>query len=180
MNYEPLRNKFLLIDTNVLIDYSKYVNFFQPFIDDLKNHEISLVIDETVKFEFLRKASSPSNRKDLEIFLEELLESDVELSIDNNIIKDATFIANMYEWKKELKIDPIDCFLAAFMKKYNSSSIIPRLYLATQNHKHYPKFLFKRIGIESIDVSQDAIHNIGIYEFDLDNFLLVEKIYNAL
>lgn len=169
MNYIPLKNKFLLIDTNVLIDFSKYGTFFEELILDLRKNGITLLIDQTVKFEFLRKTDSDKKRKELEKLLKFLDVNELGLDIEKDIIESAIEIANIYEWKKELKIELADCFLASVMRKYNTSSQ-PRLYLATQNHKHYPKSIFKRIGVETIDRAQDEIHNIGFYVFDKQGF----------
>ena len=65
------------------------------------------------------------------------------------------------------------------MKKFNEKSSKPTLYLATQNHKDFPEYFFKRVGIETIDRTRVDIHNIGFYEFDTEGFLKTEALYLA-
>ena len=178
MKYELLRDKYLLLDTNILIDCSKYPIFFKDFLLNLTTHNIALVIDQTVRFEFLRNADSPKQKKVLDDFLKSLLSvDDIGLLIDGTTVSDAIYLANIYAWKNLNKIDLADCFLASAMKKFNESAVRPRMFLATQNHKDYPDFIFKRIGIETIDVAGNSIINIGFYEFNKDSFVQAHDDY---
>lgn len=179
MNYTLLENKFLLIDTNILIDYSKYPIFFTSFIKNLRAYNVNLVVDQTVRFEFMRTANSTQKEETLKEFINFFLDKGkVELPINDATVAEAIQIANIYAWKNTQKIELADCFLASAMRKFNEGSSQPRLYLATQNHKDFPKYIFKRVGIETIDIKQENIINIGFYEFDNEAFKTVEDAYN--
>ncbi len=174
MNCELLREKFLLLDTNVLIYFLKYPPFMAALIKRLEEAGVNLVLDDLVKFEFLRGANSPNEEATLKDFLQKLFRismEEVEKSqfvITAETIKLATEIANIYSSRlKNTRIELVDCFIAGQMKKYNATKA--NLYLATVNHKDFPKLLFDRVGIETIDTDEDII-NIGFYMFNRERF----------
>jgi predicted nucleic acid-binding protein len=183
MNFEPLAGKFLLLDTNVLIYFTKYPPQMAGLLQKLREAKISLVLDDLVKFEFLRKAANPDERKILTEFLCEFFETSEEelkgsqFPLINEAIRAATQIANIYSSRlKNIRIELPDCFLAGQMKKYNS--VKDNLYLATANHKHFPQLLFNRCGIETVDIGEDIL-NIGFYMFDRGKFEIEAAAYEA-
>ena len=173
MNYENLSKKYLLLDTNILVDYSKYIPFFEGFFDNLQKNAITTVISPITRIEFLRFAASPEEKQSFEEFISPhfLLPPVPEIS------SDAELIGNFYNWElKNNKIELGDLFLAATMKKFNEKQS-ENLYLATMNHKDFPRILFKRIGHETIDIETSEFKNIGIYAFDLKNYKLICEKY---
>lgn len=172
MNYETLANKFLLLDTNVLVNTTKYPHQMADIFTRLLDNKITLVLDELVKFEFLRKAESAEELDRLKIFLKELFNISNIDKTDFNLVGEsivaATEIANIYSRRlKNSRIELTDCFLAGQMQKYNKAG--DKLFFATSNHKDFPPLLFERIGIETIDTVEDII-NIGFYRFRNDSF----------
>lgn len=166
---EQIKNKFLLLDTNILIDSSKYPEDFQGFYDSLKKLNVSSVLDQTVKMEFMRGVQNKEQQESFNSFLEALFgKGHLVLQLDNSIIEMASKLAIIYgRNKKSAEIG--DYFIAAQMCKYSSSS--ETLFLATRNNDDFPRLVFDRIHIYTIDVKKtDQIINIGIYKFNKENF----------
>ncbi len=175
MNYKLLSGKHLLLDTNVLINYANYAPFLEEMRLELQAVKAIPVLDELVRFEFLREAASPAETKSLKKFLKILFDLD-DTNIDTSLfplipedtIACAIEIANIYSQRaKNLKISLVDCFLAAQMKKYNEKK--EQLFLATSDHTDFPNLFFERIGIETIDTGEKIL-NIGFYRFDAHKF----------
>ena len=167
MNYELLRGKHLLLDTNILINYTIHPREMEEVRLRLEEHEAIPILDELVRFEYIRGAASPQEIESLKKFLITLFGLTPEtvdtpqFPVTQEIINFATDIANVYACKlKKLNVPAIDCFLAAQMRKYRS-----RLLLVTSDHKDFPPLLFDRIGIETIDTGADII-NICFYKFN--------------
>lgn len=171
MDYKNISNKYLLVDSDVLINYTKFQKLYQPFFTEVREANITLLVDALSKFEILRYATTPSERNEMEDFFGESLGflSEMEMpQSDKEIYEKATKIANFYQKKipSSKGISLTDCFLAARMWQFNENR--NQLYLATENHKDFPQLLFERLGIETIDTrgnDNSSIHNIGIYEF---------------
>lgn len=73
MNYNLIKNKFLIIDTDVLINTSKYLKFYDRVFEKLFENEAVLLLDDFVRFEFLRKAKNNKEFLELNEFLNTLL-----------------------------------------------------------------------------------------------------------
>lgn len=177
MKYELLKNKFLVIDTDVLINTSKYFKFYSPIFSKLAENEAESLLDEFVRFEFLRKADSRSEFEKLETFLKTLIggNGSADLKISSSVINSSLEIANLYSWKNIKNPSPTDCILGAHLKKYNSKN---SLFLLTENHKDFPGFIFDRVGFETIEVD-DGFHTLGFYCFNPNKFELLMQEYNS-
>lgn len=166
-----INNKFLLLDTNVVVDSLKYGKEFQSFYSDLRKRKVQSVLDYTVKFEFQRGATDLSLIKKYEEFLKLLYGSDrMELKMDQITFDTAINIAIIYGRNTCSRIEFGDCLIAAQMHRYEHS-----IFLATQNHQDFPGFLFNRIGIYTIDIQskdpkKDQIKTVGIYKLNLDAY----------
>lgn len=183
MKYDSLRDKYLLLDTNVLIYLTKYPPLMAGLLKAWEDAGITPILDDLVKFEFLRKAICPSEEIELKNFLQTIFKCssvDIEKTqfpITDEIIKLSTGIANLYSWRlRNLHVELSDCFLAGEMRKYNQHH--DQLFLATANHKHFPSLIFNRVGIEPVDAG-DEIFTIGFYQFDRGKFEREIKAYRA-
>jgi predicted nucleic acid-binding protein len=181
MNYELLRGKYLLLDTNVLINYQKYPVQMERVHSKFDEFETIPVLDEMVRFEYIRGAESPEEIKVLKIFLMilfKLTTADVDqlqFPVNQETINTATDIANIYSSRlKNLNAPAIDCFLASQMKKYHKN-----LFLVTSDHKDFPSLLFDRIGIDTVDTGTDII-NICFYKFSKEKFDAAIATFQAL
>lgn len=183
MSYDSLQDKFLLLDTNVLIYLTKYPRFMAALLKRWEDAGIVLILDDLVKFEFLRKANSPEEEAQLKNFLQKIFKTEAggidktQFPIVDEVIRLATEIANLYSWRlKNTRIQLPDCFLAGQMRKYNAAK--DQLYLATANHKDFPPLLFDRIGIETVDTGEEIL-NIGFYKFNREKFKREQTAYAA-
>ncbi len=177
MNYEIIKNKHIFLDTNILINYSKFQKFYQYFFDKLKENNVTSVINKFVMFEILRFAKNLEEKKQIENFFKilNLPLGETTLPIVDQNYDDAINISNIYQNKlpSSSKISPIDCFISAELLTYNIHHQESKLFLATENHQDFPTLLFDRVGIETIDTNSDgnsSIHNIGIYSFNVERF----------
>lgn len=182
MNYKILENKFLLVDTNVLIHSSKNIELYQEkFFDKIFASNVSIVVNDLIRIELLRYAKTKSERQKIEELLKFLMKQglkDFQIQIDPDVIDKSIKIANIYQNKlKSIKtIEVVDCIIAAQIVKYSEKKKESQLFLATENHSDFPLLFFDRVGIETIDtIAADpgSIHNIGFYSFNSDRYKIV-------
>ncbi len=170
---KEIARKYLLLDTNILVDSAKYKDNFKPFYAELKKLNVAPVIDSSIKLEFLRSANNIKNLQEKIWCLNVLLGSQkdrLELPITDETLIDARKLSNLYHHlkiKKKKSISVVDCLLAAHLKKY-----INNLYLATSNNSDFTTKIFDRIHIFNIGIN-DEIRNIGIYKYSEKKYLEV-------
>ncbi|MDD3190818.1 MAG: PIN domain-containing protein [Candidatus Pacebacteria bacterium] len=143
---DRIKNKHLILDTNVLINASKYQEKYFDFFDLLNKLDVKLVIDDSVKFEFLRGASTKENLLKNEDFLSKL--NKAELIVTKEIFEMAREISNIYVRNirnSTQKISFVDCLIAGQMEKFNEQK--EQLFFATENNTDFPLLLFDRIYI---------------------------------
>jgi hypothetical protein len=161
---EILRNKHLLLDTNILINSAKYPLEFETFFEELSAFHIVPIIDEAIKLEFLRSANTQKKLLIKINYLTLLLGNDqkrLDLPITIDTLVNARRFSNLSHYLnlKKQSISLGDSILSAQLKKYSGS-----LYLATMNHKDFPLRLFNRVLVKNIETS-DELFTIGIYGF---------------
>lgn len=169
---KEIAKKYLLLDTNILIDSAKYANSFEPFYTKLEKLDIALIIDSSIELEFLRSANTLKNLQEKINYLELLLgrkgsKKEIPIPIKDETLKDARRLSNLYHHlkiKKNKSISAVDCLLAAHLKKYKNN-----LYLATANNSDFTTKIFSRIHIFNIEI-EDEIKNIGIYKFSEEKY----------
>lgn len=173
---ELLKNKYLLLDTNLLINIAKKGAAFAPFLNDLEKLNVTSVIDRAIKFEFLRGCQNKEDLQGKEEYLDLLFgKKRFELPDGLKIFELATEISNFYTWKNNKfvkQISPIDCLIAAQMVNYNNGHKENNLFLATSDNYDFP--LFDRLTIFTVDAG-DKIVNIGIYGFNETSYNDIKK-----
>lgn len=167
---EELRDKFVLLDSNILINSSKNPEEFEAFYRSLVEYNTKAVLDESVKFEFLRGMRESGDKEKYDNFLTLLfgnVSEKLELKVDPKTFEVAKNIAVIYGRHSKPKIEFGDCMIASQMHKYTHSG----LYLATENHDDFPRLLFDLIHTQVIDVAaRGELHTIGIYKFRLEEY----------
>ncbi len=160
---------FVLLDTNILIDTTKYPEEFSVLHTELKRLYINSVIESTIKFEFLRGLRSP---KEGELLLEALCGAGhIVLNPDKHTFETALEISQIYYRNENKQVKISDVIIAAQIAKYaRSESVETELLLATQNHKDFPPVLFDRVEDLLITLADGSIKVIGFYRFRLDRF----------
>lgn len=160
---------FVLLDTNILIDTSKYPAEFSALHIELQRLNISTIVESTIQFEFLRGLKNPT---DGEALLKELCGNGrVVLSPDKDIFERAAHISRIY-YKNDNKVTKIaDVLIAAQICKYaRNQSQENELLLATQNHRDFPPVLFKRVEDVLITLADGSIKVIGFYRFRKEQY----------
>ncbi len=156
---DKIANKFVLLDTGVIIRAFEHFDNFEAFFKMLEGANCKNVYFPFVEFEFLRGAYEPSHKVDREDFLKEI--SGINLNAPTQaIIKDAIAIANCYSARKHHSASLTDCSIAAYLKSYPQN-----LFLVTLNHKDFPTYLFDRVGIFPIDAQVD-IFTLAFYTYN--------------
>lgn len=179
MSIEDLKSilgKYILLDTNVLIDSAKFPEDFSIFYNFLQENNIISILDPTIRLEFIRGAQTRKDKELFEVFLNETVGSDrIELKPSEKIFGIAENIALITAQVNNAKMDLGDCLIAAQM-----ASIKTDLLIATQNHQDFPAALFDRLHVEIIPVSETGkIKTVGIYKMNKGNYeILSRKILN--
>ena len=165
-----LRNKHLLLDTNVIIYSLKFISegYFNDFFKKLNELNVKSVIDEYVLFEFLRSSRTKANLEGKKHYLDSLLGGKTwQLPITKEILDNAKELALIYSNKDPNlsgRTSIADCMIAAQLMKYKNE-----IFLATTDNNDYPNIIFDRVGIVTID-SLKEILNIGIYQFNKNKY----------
>lgn len=168
---DKLKDKWILLDTNLIINSSKNVESFRDFFLELDKHNIVPCIDDCINLEYLRTSNSPSSIKKKKDYLSTLLGKDMTtLPITNETLQDArklSILCSSFNNSKDMGF--VDSMIAAQLKKYGDN-----IALATCNNKHFTTKLFNRVVIETVD-SGDEVFTIGFYEFDKDKYSRLAK-----
>lgn len=160
-----LKNKWLFVDTNFLIKFLEFPDFFKPLLNQLENLNAMLMIDYGVEFEFLRSSQCRTNLEKKKALLNSLIS--FRLQPNKQFFLDATELSNFYANKNRNLISQIsfqDCLNGSYLKKYKNN-----LFLATLDNNDYPLFIFDRLYVQAIDVLKDVL-TFGIYRFNEEKY----------
>lgn len=166
---------FVLLDTNILIDTSKYPAEFSDFHRELQRLNISSVVESTIRFEFLRGLKNAAAGEEL---LNELCGSGhMVLNPDKDIFARALQISGIYLRNDNKQTKLADVLIAAQICRYaREASSESELLLATQNHKDFPPVLFERVEDTLLTLSDGSIRTIGFYRFKKDRYSALCKL----
>lgn len=156
-----IKNKFIMLDTNVLIDSFENFDAFEGFFQLLLDQNCRPIYFPFIEFEFTRVAFEPSNKEKRAKFLRYIASMSVPMPVDE-MGKSALEFAQLYQAKKLKSPQLVDCCIAAYLRQYPDN-----LFLATANHKDFPTFLFDCIHLNPIDGGMKIIP-VGIYKYNLD------------
>ena len=122
------------------------------------------VINEFIKFEFLRGCKIAKHIRDKHNYLEAL--SSMLLPVDKYILSDAIKVSIIYSNKniKSKHINAIDCYISAYLKRYEKN-----LLFVTLDNNDYPLVLHDRLGIHTIDTEKEILV-LGFYKFNNEKF----------
>src|SRR5690606_31490043 len=155
---EHLKNKWLLLDTNVLIE--QFLNyddsFWKCFEKDLAQLNCKLIITLEIHFELFRRMRSEQDHENFMGFLERVRVGVFALSNPEGWER-ATKIGQLYALAKWDGIGAIDCILASYLQHYAQN-----LYLATFNNRDFPVTLFDRHDMLNFEIKNE-IKVLSIY-----------------
>lgn len=163
---ESIKHKHILLDTCFIIKAHQYAEteFFDGLFSLLEKYECIPVINEFIKFEFLRGCQTREQIQTKTKFLEAL--SGFVMPIDKDVLDGAIDISNIYSNKRvdSKQISRVDCYLSSYLKKYPAS-----LIMVTLNHPDYPLIIHDRFFVHTIDAGKEIL-TIGFYGFNTSNF----------
>ncbi|HBH46407.1 MAG: hypothetical protein A2445_05325 [Candidatus Jacksonbacteria bacterium RIFOXYC2_FULL_44_29] len=153
MKDELLKNKSILLDTNILIAYSKYTNHLDPFFSYLTKHDSIPYITDAISFEFLRYSCTGGEFKKLEGWL--LAQDMPMIHSKPEDVETATKLSVMYANKRmadKKQVSFVDMLNAAQLIRYKDEIV-----LMTTDIHDYPLGIFDRIGVQAIDVVDQVL-----------------------
>lgn len=151
-----LKNKTILLDTNVFIDAFKNPKEFTKLFNGLKENGVVLVTMDTVLIEFTKGAFDSKKFEDKKRFVKEIIET--FLPIDKEILDDSLSFVDFY--KEEGKdVSVTDFILAGCLAKFGKN-----IFLMTKDIKDFPTNIFEMETYFNL-FHRKAIHNYGIYRY---------------
>ncbi len=161
---EAIDRKHVLLDTCFIAKAHQYVDtqHFDGLFSLLQDFNCVPIINEFIKFEFLRGCQTKSQIETKTNFLDAL--SGFTMPIDSNILEGAIEISNIYSNKQLKQVSRVDCYISAYLKKYHGS-----LFMITLNNSDYPLLLHDRLYIHTIDTDKEIL-TIGFYTFNAEKF----------
>lgn len=163
-------HKHVLLDTCFIVKAHQYADteFFDGLFSLLQGNDCTPVINEFIRFEFLRGCQTKAQIKAKTDFLD-ALSGGVVMPIDKEVLEGAIDISNIYSNKKvdSKQISRVDCYLSSYLKKYSKN-----LIMVTLNHADFPLIVHDRFYVYTIDTKKEVL-NIGFYSFDSDRFQIL-------
>ncbi len=162
---DTLKDKWLLLDTNILIDAFKSTHDFEDFFTSLKKN-CHVVTTTAVAIELLRGAKNLKEMRKLKDYVEEVCEgvlpyNDIRDQSTQSLIEPELILAY---GKNGKDVSYTDYLLAKILKKYNKSA-----FLLSHNHKDFPTNVFTRDDVV-IFHKELEVKAYGIYSFSLEKY----------
>lgn len=154
-----LKSKFLLLDTNFLIDASIFSDEAVELIAELRSMDCELVTTRAVLIEFFGGTKNlveyEAKVRFVELLFGKVLGQIVGLPID----KDLPDRNDMVKFSRQCqKFAPTDFELFLTLKKYNHGNLV----LVSRNHTDFTARLFKREGFITL-LGDREIRTYGLY-----------------
>lgn len=169
MNFESIKGQYLLLDTNVVINFGRYHIFYAPFMEQVVAHGITAVINRVVHTELLAYARNEEEKQKTLELIHRILrgnESGATMPVAPDLFDLALQLAEKYRGAgiPVGQIELPDLLIGGDMIRFNKGG---KLILATENHKDFPVPVFERIGVQVIDCNDaTGVHTIGFYKLN--------------
>lgn len=154
-----LKNKHLLLDTNVFRDAASQPTLYTNFFNELKNSNITLATIDLVRYELLTGSANAKKYQEKEQHIVHII--DVIIPVFPQTCKFA------YELIEQYGIDGTgisntDLFLAALLKQYGKG-----IYLLTRDTSDFISRIFDLLFIINCPLAK-GIFTYGIYQYKLE------------
>jgi len=150
-----VRNKHILLDTNVFIDCSLNPQVFINFLNNLKENQATLTTIDLVKIEFLKGAPELNKFDEKERLFNSITDHIIPITAD--ITKNVYSLINKYKINGAA-LSVTDLYLGACLSKFKNS-----LLLLTKDTTDFPQNIFNIKSIINIAYPR-AIQSYGIYQ----------------
>lgn len=162
-----IQDKFILLDTNVIIDSTKFPEEFGSFYKLLSDRSVTPILDHTTRLEFVRSAKTKSDKQNYENFLNLIFSNDrIEMPPSLKLFGIAENISLIVSRMENNSIELGDSLISAQLANGKSQN----LFLATENHQDFPSCLFERLHLEIVYLPNGKIKTVGIYKFLKENY----------
>ena len=168
-----LRNKHLLLDTCVLINFRKYQESseLKDFFQALSDSQCALITIDQVYCEFLKYAENKQEYLDLFEWLGHLVPYVLYPTKEDLYSTNQIYLALKSKNRAAAEHSSLeDLLLGSMLMKWPD-----KVYLATVNHKDFPTWLFDRIYLHAFDDRAGNVSAIGIYGFNVDKYMQLVK-----
>ena len=152
-----LKNKNLLLDTNVFRDFSSGPKQFAHFINNLKDQEVTIATIDAVKIELLTGSADERKYKDKEVIINSLI--DVTIPISQETQKTIFQVISLYGIEGA-GVSITDITLGALLKQYGDS-----VCLMSRDIKAFSYKIFKLLTVVNA-VHGKGIFTYGIYQYN--------------
>lgn len=151
-----LKNKHLLLDTNVFTDAVSKPTAYTKFFNDLKSAEITVVTSDLVKYEFLIGSADVTKYREKEKHIDDVVDAILPISPKTYELA--------YELIKEYGIESkvlstTDLLLGALLKQYKES-----VYLMTRDTSDFIQNIFDLVFIINCPLPK-GIFTYGVYKY---------------
>ncbi len=154
-----LKSKYLLLDTNFLIDASIFRNEAVGLIEELRIMECELVTTRAVLIEFFGGTKNPVEYDTKVEFIELLFGKPLDKIVSLPIDKDLPIRDDLIGFSRQChRFAATDFELYLTLKKYSNA----QLMLVTRNHTDFTVSLFKREGFITL-LGAKEIRTYGLY-----------------
>lgn len=151
--FTSLKNKHLLLDSNIFRDFAMSPEKFSEFFNKLKSNDVTLCGLDVVKFEMLKGSQSLDKYKSRDKFLADIL--------DDILVPDIELNNNVYSLIQEFgergsAISLTDLYLGAALKRYKQN-----IYLMTRDTSDFVQNIF------DLKFIVNATHTRGIFTYGI-------------
>ena len=148
-----LKNGWLLLDTDVIIDAAKFADSFDIFFSDLEQADCTVVTISSVVVEFLRGAKSIKDMRAKTSLIENIATVIPTGEMTSNMgavdLIDPGFLV---AYGREAKgVSYTDYLLGKTVKNFEG-----KMWLMTGNHKDFPATIFQRDHIVTLNIEDDV------------------------
>lgn len=154
-----IKNKHIILDTNVFIDGFNHPKEFGNLFNKLKDEQqkATLVTTEHVLIEFLKGSNTEARINEKKDFLERVIDTYLPYAKDlSDFIID---LLKLYKIdSKDLSLT--DLYLGALLVKYRG-----HICLLTKDLTDFPTHIFNRVTYATL-LEANTIRNYGVYNFD--------------
>lgn len=152
-----LKDKHILLDTNLFRDSAAKPTIFNDFFNKLKSAGVTLTTIDFVKIEMLKGFSNEDKYKATEKLIMDITD-DITIPIQSQ-----TF-STVYELVREYGIEGTalsitDLFLGALLKQYKSN-----IFLISRDTTDFIQRIFKLVDIINVPHSK-GIFTYGVYQY---------------
>jgi len=157
--FSLLKNKHILLDTNILIDSLIKPSVFESFFQELRDNNVTITSIHPVAVEFLQGAANKERLEEKQEILNQIIEAYLPLTKD--IIDNVYKLIELYGADGK-GMEMTDFLLGGTLMQYPN-----KLFLFTKNTSDFPMNIFNFISVINFP-NHKSIQTYGIYMYSAD------------